>query len=63
MKESGHGLLWDDIQEYVSKEWRKPQKLVGGIAGIRNLQSIKQKFYHLGYDDRFSAVEIKAVLM
>jgi hypothetical protein len=63
MEGGGHGLHWDDIQEFASKDRRKPQTSVGGIAGIRNFQNIKQKFYRLGYDDRISAIEIKAVWM
>jgi hypothetical protein len=63
MEGSGHGLLGDEIQEFASKDWWKPQISVGGLAGIRNLQNIQQRFHRLGYDERFSAIEIKAVWM
>ena len=66
MNRKGHGRKrsWRSLRRHPGiciKGLKKTIKLVGGTAGIRNLQNIKQKFYRLGYDDRFSAVEMKAV--
>jgi len=63
MEGSGYGLLWDEIQEFALNNWGKPTKTGGWDSRYSKPTEYKQKFYCLGYDDRFSAVEIKAVWM